>query len=219
MQVASFYFLFNGKYQKVQLYYYFKNKHSPFPENTHGYLYYCTPSQDRPPISGSFRFRVLPSISDHPKSFAEGTDLLRPDGRPWELALYSAIHSPGYAPLVRKLLDEKLLDTDLLDTVAELPRIIIRNPTDVLYTLSNPFTLSLGQDRNIIIITQDHLVKFRFRPPHIDLRLGRSPFTGILLSNKLQGTGIKPISLLSLSQVLYSQDSRSQTYQSICTSV
>ena len=30
-------------------------------KHTHGYLYYCTPSQDRPPLSGSFRFPVLPS--------------------------------------------------------------------------------------------------------------------------------------------------------------
>ena len=186
IQIASFYLLYNGEYQQVQLYYYFKEyMRSPFPENTHGYLYYCTPPQDRPPVSGSFRFRVLPYTSDPPKGFAEGTDLLRPDGRPWELPLYSAIHSQKYAPLVQKLLDEKLLDTDLLKTVAKLPRIYIRNSSNVLYTLSDPFTLSLGQDRFIIIITKDHLKKFRFCSPLIDL--GRLPFTGILLLNILQG--------------------------------
>ena len=168
------------------MYYYYKEKiHSPFPENTHGYLYYCTPSQDRPRVSGSFRFRVLPSTSDHPKSFAEGTDLLRPDGRTWELPLYSAIHSQGYAPLVRKLLNEKLLDTDLLDTVAELPQINLRNPGGVLYTLSDPFTLSLGQAKFITIITEDHVVNFRFLP-FIDAVLCRFPFTGILLRNYSQ---------------------------------
>ena len=181
-----FCFRFNEEYQKIRVYYYFKeNIHSPFPENTHGYLYYCTPPQDRPPVSGSFRFRVLPSTLDRPKDFAEGTDLLRPDGRPWELPLYSAIHSQGYAPLVRKLLNENLLKKDLLDAVAKLPQTNLRNPGGVLYTLSDPFTLSLSQDKFLTIITEDHLVNFRFRPL-IDPTLGLHPFTGILLPNNSQ---------------------------------
>ena len=127
----------------------------------------------------------MPSASDCPKGFAEGTDLLRPDGQLWELPLYSAIHSPGYAPLVRKLLDEKLLDTDLLDTVAKLPRTNLRNTGSVLYTLSDPFTMSLGQAKFLTIITEDHLVNFRFRPLIDPIHL-LHPFTGILLPNNPQ---------------------------------
>ena len=205
---------FNGKYKTVQLKYYCKEKiQYPFPENTHGHLYYCTPPQDRPPLSGFFRIRVLPSTSDHPKSFAEGTDLLRPDGRPWELPLYNAIHRSIYAPLVQKLLNENLIDTDLHDTVAKLPRINLRNPSGVLYTLSDPFVLPLGQAKALTIITEENLVTFRIRL--IDLYLGRSPFTGILLSNISRRISF----IFILSQVLYLQDSRSWTNRNICASV
>lgn len=172
---AIFSFLFNGNYQKVRLYYYCKDKtHHPFPKNTHGHLYYCTPSPDRPALSGSFRFRVI----SPDESFADGFDLLRPDGRPWELTLYSAIQSGGYAPLIRKLLNEGLLDADLLDTLDQLPRINIRVPSGMLYTLSDPFTFSLGQAKMLKIVTEAHSVNFRFRPL-IDPRLQRFPFTGI----------------------------------------
>ena len=173
---------FIGKNQSVRLYYFKEKKYSPFPfpENTHGHLYYCTPSQDRPPLSGSFRFRVLPSTPDHPKSFAEGNDLLRPDGRPWGLSLYGAIHTSGYAPLVQKLLDENLLDAYLLNTIAGLPRTNLRFSTDVLYTLSDPFSLSLSQSKHITVITEDHVAHFRFLP-FIDLQLNQHPFTGIFI--------------------------------------
>lgn len=169
----------DGIYQTVRLSYYCKDKsYHPFPKDTHGYLYYCTPSRDRPPLSGSFRFRVLPPTLDRTKGFSEGTDLVLPDGRPWELSLYSAIHSPGFAPLVRKLLNEKLLETDLLDTVAKLPRTSLRKSSVVLYTLSDPFTWSLDQVKMMTILTEDHLVNFKFNPL-IDQTLGRLPFTGI----------------------------------------
>lgn len=169
----------------VRFYYHVREKiHHPFPENTHGHLYYRAPSPDRPSLSGSFRFRV--TFPDHPQGFAEGADLLRLDGRPWELSLYSAIQTAGYAPLVRKLLNEDLLDADLLDTIDQLPRINVRTPSGVLYTLSDPFALSLGQAKMITIVTEDHSATFRLRPL-FDARLGRNPFTGILLSNKRNG--------------------------------
>lgn len=172
---AIFSLLFNGQYQTVRLYYHYQEKtHYPFPKNTHGHLYYCTPSPDRPPLSGSFRFRVM----SPDEGFADGADLLRPDGRPWELPLYSAIQTAGYAPLVRQLLNEHLLDADLLDTLDQLPRINVRVPSGVLYTLSDPFTLSLGQAKMLTIVTEQHSVNFRFRPL-IDPRRGRLPFTGM----------------------------------------
>lgn len=159
----------------VRLYYHCKEKiHYPFPEHTNGHLYYCTPPLHRPALSGSFRFRVM----SPDQGFADGADLLRPDGRPWELTLYNAIQTAGYAPLVRQLLNERLLDADLLDTVDQLPRINLRVPSGVLYTLSDPFTLSLGRAKMLTIVTENHSVNFRFRPL-IDARLGRLPFTGI----------------------------------------
>jgi hypothetical protein len=120
------------------------------------------------------------------EGFADGADLLRPDGRPWELPLYNAIQTAGYAPLVRQLLNERLLDADLLDTLDQLPRINVRVPSGVLYTLSDPFTLSLGQAKMLTVVTEQHSVNFRFRPL-IDSRLGRLPFTGMFfLSNNSQ---------------------------------
>jgi len=169
----------------VKLFYHFQeNIRYPFPENTHGHLYYRAPTPDRPSLSGSFRFRV--TFPDHPEGFADGADLLRPDGRPWELTLYSAIQTAGYAPLVRKLLNEDLLDADLLDTVDQLPRINLRFPSGVLYTLSDPFTLSLGQAKMITTVTEDHSATFRLRPL-VDSRLDLFPFTGILFSSNRKG--------------------------------
>jgi hypothetical protein len=103
--------------------------------------------------------------------------LLQPNGRLWELPLYSVIREAAYAPLARKLLDENLLDTDLLNNVAELPKIRIKRRCDYLYTLSDPFTWSLGQPKDIRVITEDHLEKFRFQPFN---GLCQIPFTGIL---------------------------------------
>ncbi|KAF8813352.1 hypothetical protein BYT27DRAFT_7250885 [Phlegmacium glaucopus] len=177
---ATFSVPFNGKYQMVKLCYHVKERiHYPFPKNTHGHLYYCAPSPDRPSLSGSFRFRN--TFPDHPEGFADGADLLRPDGRPWELTLYSAIQTAGYAPLVRKLLNEDLLDPDLLDTVDQLPRINVRLSSGVLYTLSDPFTLSLGQAKMITAVTEDHSATFRLRPL-VDPRIHRYPFTGTVLA-------------------------------------
>jgi hypothetical protein len=189
-----------------------RHRHQPFPENTHGHLYYCTP-QDQPPLSGSVRFRILPSTSDHPKDFAEGIDLLRPNGELWGLSLYSIIREAAYAPLAQKLLDENLLDTGLLNNVAELPKIRIHRSVDYLYTLSDPFTWSLGQPKDIRVITEDHLGKFSFHPFGSQPR--KIPFTGILLSNNSMDMSLT----FSLSQVLYSQDSKSQTYRNISTSL
>lgn len=160
----------------VRLYYHVQDRiHYPFPKNTHGHLYYCIPPPDRPSISGSFRFRV--TFPDHPQGFADGTDLLRPDGRPWELTLYKAIQTGGYAPLVRKILNERLLDPDLLDTIDQLPRINVRSPSDILYTLFDPFILSLNQAKMIAVVTENHSETFRLRPL-IDARLGLLPYTG-----------------------------------------
>lgn len=173
---AIFSIFFNGKYEPVRLYYNVKGKtHCPFPENTHGHLYYCAASPDRPSHSGSFRFRVtLPNDSE---GFANGADLLRPDGQPWELSLYNAIRTAGYAPLVRKILNEGLVEPDLIDTVDQLPQKNFRSPAAILYTLSDPFTLSLGQAKMIKIITEDQLEAFRLRPL-LDARFYLHPFTG-----------------------------------------
>ena len=136
---------------------------------------------DPSPLSGSFRFRVLPSASGR-KRFAKGTDLLLPDGRTWKLSLYNAVHTPGFAPLVLKLFHENLLDIDLHNSIAELPHINLKNTGGVLYTLSDPFTLSLDHTKMITINTEEQVAHFQFRPL-IDPPLGRFPFTGILLSN------------------------------------
>lgn len=78
-------------------------------------------------------------------------------------------------------MDEKLLEPELLDVIAELPRIELKVSSGVLYTLSDPFTLSLAQSKFITIITEDHAATFRFRPLIDPPSL--HPFTGILLSN------------------------------------
>jgi hypothetical protein len=212
---AIFSFLFNGKYQKVRFYYHCRDKiHYPFPKYTHGHLYYSTPSLDRPLHSGSFRFRLVASG----QGFAEGTDLLRPDGRPWELTLYNAIQTAGYAPLVRQLLNEGLLSADLLDTVNQLPRINVRAPSDVLYTLSDPFKLSLDQAKMLTIVTEDHSVSFRFRP-FIDPRLHRFPFTGMLVNSRNEDTFLLLFSFFFLLyfKALYLQDSKSRSYRKMRT--
>ena len=77
-------------------------------------------------------------------------------------------------------MNEKLLEIELLEKIAELPRANLSASSSVLYALSDPFTLSLGQAKHITIITEDHLASFRFVPL---LDVHEYPFTGILLSN------------------------------------
>ena len=189
---VKLFLLLNGIHHKIELCYYRPNltdpEHFPFPKRTQGHLYYCPPSPNCSPISGTFRFRVIPSTSDHPIDFAKGFDLLLPDGRLWELSLYNAIHLPEYAPLVQKLLDEKLIDAISVDAASKLPRFAVAKWSGVLYSLSDPFILALSRSKLMTIMTKDQLVHFRFRlAARVNENHVQYPFSGILFA-----TDIKP---------------------------
>ncbi|KAJ7606024.1 hypothetical protein FB45DRAFT_951655 [Roridomyces roridus] len=67
--------------------------HTRFPDNTRGF-FYCAPRPGLPTIASSVRFRCTPSPS--PSSFAEGHDLLLPNGLPWQILVgQAAISYPG----------------------------------------------------------------------------------------------------------------------------
>ncbi|KAF7967788.1 hypothetical protein HWV62_33023 [Athelia sp. TMB] len=92
--------------------------HKPFPPETRGYLYYHTPASSgyRPihPASGQLRFRLAPT--NDLSCFANGTDLLRPDGLPWSIPLLCMLdpaHATAYLPLRELLLAEGLVTPTL----------------------------------------------------------------------------------------------------------
>jgi hypothetical protein len=117
--------------------------------------------------------------------------LLQPDGRLWELPLYSAIHLPEYTPLVEKILDEKLIDPKLIDDAARLPRLSGTKWSGMLCSLSDPFVLSLGKTKFMKIITDHQIVHFRFGLTFsYHDKIPRYPFSGMLFF-KLLATDYK----------------------------
>src|SRR4051812_26499937 len=83
----------------------------PFPPNTRGFFYYHR-DPALPPIAGQLRFRLTPKRD--PASFAEGTDLLRTDFRPWGRSLLIMAAQRGYALILARLLEDGLIDSELL---------------------------------------------------------------------------------------------------------
>ncbi|KAJ7724404.1 hypothetical protein B0H16DRAFT_324819 [Mycena metata] len=86
-------------------------RHSRFPDDCAGFLYYHRES-GAAPLEGGIRFR---HTKDHrPSSFPGGHDLLLPSGAPWELIL-PQLTRPTYRRLADQLLRENLVTTDQLD--------------------------------------------------------------------------------------------------------
>ncbi|KDR82028.1 hypothetical protein GALMADRAFT_221917 [Galerina marginata CBS 339.88] len=122
-----------------------------FPPEARGYLYYKPPADGRPDVSGSLRFRVLPSGST---SFDQGTDLRTPQGKHWQTLLYSIAKFDNYRPVATMLAREGLVASRTLEQLRALPAFRIRNRSVVLYSLSEPFLTDMSyMPTSLFIIT------------------------------------------------------------------
>ncbi|KAJ7054754.1 hypothetical protein C8F01DRAFT_1374343 [Mycena amicta] len=74
---------------------------TPFPPNTHGFLYYFSP-KDQHPLAGALRFRLAKEPTRH--AFLNGTDLLMEHGIPWALPIWEIITLRVYENLFKMLI-------------------------------------------------------------------------------------------------------------------
>ncbi|THH13319.1 hypothetical protein EW146_g6894 [Bondarzewia mesenterica] len=95
----------------------------PFPKGTHGFLYFHTSQTAL--IASQIRFRVT-ADGQSSSAFADGHDLLLPDGTPWKLELSHILHFKSWNTLLDLLYTEnpslKSITKD--DTFAHRSRII-----------------------------------------------------------------------------------------------
>ncbi|KAJ7734450.1 hypothetical protein B0H16DRAFT_1767334 [Mycena metata] len=110
----------------------------PFPARTWGYLYY-RPSSAWTPLAGSVRLRIK---SDD----AHGSDLLLPNGLPWQIILPQIVLRRQYKGLYRKLLEEGLISESDVGTCRNVfGRRRLIYPETVLFGLDQPFSISMQQ--------------------------------------------------------------------------
>ena len=149
----------------------------PYPTDTRAFLYYSM-SPEKPRIAGELRLRVTSSCD--PVSFESGSDLLRPDGRPWSRPLFSL--SKYYLSLYERLREDGLIPDDLHTALATLPSKRYRyHRSNVLYTLNDTFTVDFSSSGTFFFLITEQGVKslalfklFSVRHENRDPR----PFTG-----------------------------------------
>ncbi|KAJ7688965.1 hypothetical protein B0H17DRAFT_1067330 [Mycena rosella] len=127
-------------------------QYQPFPEGTHGFLYYYTPPAHLPPTAGGVRFRITPSI--RPATFADGADLLI-EGLPWEVSLRTIASAIGRKVVLRdQLLAEDLVSpADLEQCRAAMPNKKRFDSKLALYTLHQPFPVSFAQSLHMWVVS------------------------------------------------------------------
>ncbi|KAJ6522254.1 hypothetical protein B0H19DRAFT_1203003 [Mycena capillaripes] len=79
----------------------------PFPPLASGYLYYRPPPAHIP-LAGSLRLRVNSDDS-------RGSDLLLPNGLPWQILLPQITLNKQYAGVLQQLLKEKLVTATTME--------------------------------------------------------------------------------------------------------
>jgi len=96
------------------------NTRKPFPEGTHGFLYYNSPPAGVSPAAGELRFRLTPG--DDPASFDQGSDLQVDTGLPWCIPLLKIVatsqknQSQQFQPIQKLLRDDGFVTPALLET-------------------------------------------------------------------------------------------------------
>ncbi|KAJ7732360.1 hypothetical protein DFH07DRAFT_144192, partial [Mycena maculata] len=126
---------------------------TPFPPQACGYLYYHPPPP-RAPLGGSLRLRV--SSDD-----ALGSDLMLPNGLPWEIVLPRIVRYKHCVGALQRLLEDGLLTTTTVEhcrnVFAGRPLI----PRQLIFHLEQPFALSMEQSKlQLTIVGHDKLGSF-----------------------------------------------------------
>ncbi|KAJ7056809.1 hypothetical protein C8F01DRAFT_1155123 [Mycena amicta] len=148
---------------------------TPFPPNARGYLYYHAPHPSAP-LSGSIRLRI---DSDN----ALGTDLLLPDGLPWQIVLPTLVHSKNGAGALRQLISESLVDSE---TIASCRAVFsgwsaIR-PKCLFFAIDQPFAIPMTVENVFLtVVGKEKLERLRLRSL-FGRDPARYPYTGSLLA-------------------------------------
>jgi hypothetical protein len=132
----------------------------PFPDGTHGFLYFA-PGPAHAPLAGEVRFRITPGTD--PANFAEGRDLLLPNGLvPWTIPLVVIFSGSkgAYSHLYEVLTHEdQALGAEL---VASLHRqsinLRLRRGTPIIHSMGQPFTHDLSNADMCIWVTSGNTI-------------------------------------------------------------
>ena len=137
---------------------------TPYPQDTKAFLYYST-SPEKPRIAGEIRLRV--TSGNDPGFFKSGSDLLRPDGRPWSLPLY--ILSKAFLPLYEKLREDRFISDDFHSVLEALPsRRYQFELSQVLYRLNDTFIIDFSSRTVFFVITERGVERLPFDGVFLD---------------------------------------------------
>ncbi|KAJ7494842.1 hypothetical protein B0H11DRAFT_919888 [Mycena galericulata] len=126
----------------------------PFPPHAYGYLYYLPPPVQSP-FAGAIRLRVN---SDD----AVGSDLLLPNGLPWQIVLPQIVAYERCASALRKLHQDGLLTATTVDQCRKVfsgRRVL--HPETLIFHLEQPFALAMDQgELRLTIVGREKLGVF-----------------------------------------------------------
>jgi hypothetical protein len=159
---------------------------NPFPEGTQGFLYYHLPKDGAPPTASELRFRVTPT--NDPASFAQGSDLLHPNGLPWGIPLLAMVANLGavpakkYQPIKALLIDTGLVTPDFLEMCATMVdgtnRHLHRN-SRIIHSLDQPFHIKLDATYlEFYILSRGQLERHCLNGFFYDTLKYNSPYSG-----------------------------------------
>ncbi|KAG6863730.1 hypothetical protein C0991_003638 [Blastosporella zonata] len=134
----------------------------PFPANVQGFMYLHSPPL-LPPLFAQIRFHITPSHD--PAHFHLGTDLLDPQGQPWNISIQQLVQGAQIYAGLRECLKKdgpeplrKLLENDKLMTAVADPKVFKRTSVVLCY-LEQPFEVNMASGMNnftVVIGDQVH---------------------------------------------------------------
>ncbi|KAJ7099465.1 hypothetical protein B0H15DRAFT_771262 [Mycena belliarum] len=148
---------------------------TPFPPHARGYLYYHPPPLNSL-LAGSIRLRVG-------SNNAPGSDLLLPNGLPWQVTLPELVKYAHCATALSKLLQEGLVSPETVDHCRQLfsqRRLLF--PEILLLRFDQPFALAMDQaELRLIVVGRDRFARFTKQKLFGD-PAPRYPFKGRLVA-------------------------------------
>jgi hypothetical protein len=154
----------------------------PYPPDIKSFLYYFT-RPEKPRIAAELCLRV--TSSGVPTSFESGSDLLKPNGRPWSRPL--CVLPRYYNPLYKKLREDRLvpddLDAFLSTSISKLPKY---RGNQLLYTLNDTFIVDFSYTKlHLFVITEQSIEMLLFRGLFYEGCRMILPYTGAYTNHHL----------------------------------
>ncbi|KAM5537477.1 hypothetical protein V8D89_008804 [Ganoderma adspersum] len=121
-----------------------------FPPDIRGFLYYRAPWG--PPLAGELRFRVTPTPD--PASFATGSDLVAPNGVPWNIPLYNIPFMTCHHGLQAQLLRDGLVPQRAFDVLASAAGIRCHRAmnTHIVTAFGQDFRLQFSESKSCSLL-------------------------------------------------------------------